>query len=150
MNTFHNHITLADNHPTFLRTGFHQSGTLSIVEETFCIWGYVWGTASAKNISVQVKWLRQSGRGPSEPSETPWWRLTPCLASIPRVAVYMALRSPFRRFFSFCRSPIHSGVVATVTIGRNEFIGYTLESGLQWVTLRKPLLTFLLHEARGA
>jgi hypothetical protein len=36
-----------------------------------------------------------------------------------------------------------------VTILRNGFIGYTLASELQCVTLRKPLLTFLLHLARG-
>jgi len=59
-----------------------------------------------------VKWLRQSGRAPSEPSETPRWRITPCLWAIPPVAVYIALWTPFRRFFSFCRSPIHSGIVA--------------------------------------
>ena len=69
-------------------------------------------TTSAKNISVRAEWLRQSGRAPSEPSETPRWRITPCPASIPRVALYITLQSPFRRFFSFCRSPIHSGVVA--------------------------------------
>jgi len=33
----------------------------------------------------------------------------------------------------------------TVTIRRNGFIGCTLALGLQWVTLRKSLLTFLLH-----
>jgi hypothetical protein len=68
--------------------------------------------SSAKNISVLAEWLRQSGRAPSEPLETPRWRITPCPASIPRVAFYIALRSRFRRFFLFYRSPIHSGVVA--------------------------------------
>jgi len=70
---------------------------------------------SAKNIYVRAEWLRQSGRAPSEPSETPWWRMTPRLASIPRVVLHIALRSPFRHYFSLCRSPIsnkHSGVVA--------------------------------------
>jgi hypothetical protein len=70
---------------------------------------------SAKNISVWADWLRQSGRAPSEPSETPRWRITPRPASIPRVELHIALRSPFRRFFSLCRSPTlnkHSGVVA--------------------------------------
>jgi hypothetical protein len=33
----------------------------------------------------------------------------------------------------------------SMTIRRNGFIGYTLASALQWVTLRKSLLTFLLH-----
>jgi len=70
---------------------------------------------SAKNISVRAEWLRQSGRAPSEPSETPRWRITPRPVSIPRVALHIALRSPFGRFLSLCRSPIlnkHSGVVA--------------------------------------
>jgi len=70
---------------------------------------------SAKNISVRAEWLRQSGRAPSEPSETPRWRITPRPASRPRVASHIALRSPFHHFFSLCRSPIlnkHSGVVA--------------------------------------
>jgi hypothetical protein len=72
-------------------------------------------TTSAKNISVWADWLRQSGRAPSEPSETPRWRITPRPASIPPAELHIALRSPFRRFFSLCRSPIlnkHSGVVA--------------------------------------
>jgi hypothetical protein len=70
---------------------------------------------SAKNISIWADWLRQSGRAPSEPSETPRWRISPRPESIPRVELHIALRSPFRRFFSLCRSPIlntHSGVVA--------------------------------------
>jgi hypothetical protein len=72
-------------------------------------------SSSAKNISVWADWLRQSGRTPSEPSETPRWRNTPRPAWIPRVELHIALRSPFRRFFSLCQSPIlnkHSGVVA--------------------------------------
>jgi hypothetical protein len=72
-------------------------------------------TSSAKNISVRAEWLRQSGRAPSEPSETPRWRITPRPASILRVALHIALRSPFGRFFSLCRSPVldkHSGIVA--------------------------------------
>jgi hypothetical protein len=68
---------------------------------------------SAKNTFVRGEWLRQSGRAPSEPSETPWRRITPCPASVLRFVLYSTLRSPFRRFFSFCRSPIHSGVVAS-------------------------------------
>ena len=67
---------------------------------------------SAKIISVRAEWLRQSGRAPSELSETPRWRITPRPASIPCVALHIALRSPFRRFFLLCPSPIlnkHSG-----------------------------------------
>jgi len=72
-------------------------------------------STSAKNISVRAEWLRQSGRAPSEPSETLRWRITPRLASILRVALHIVLRSPFRHFFLLCWSPIlnkHCGVVA--------------------------------------
>jgi len=71
--------------------------------------------SSAKNISVQVEWLRQSGRAASEPSVTSRWRITPRPASIPLVALHIALRSPCRRYFSLCQSLIlnkNSGVVA--------------------------------------
>ena len=71
--------------------------------------------SSAKNISVRAEWLRQSGRAPSEPSETPRWQTTPRPAPTRRVALHIALRSQFRRFFSLCRYPIvneHCGVVA--------------------------------------
>jgi len=71
--------------------------------------------SSAKNISVRAERLRQSGRAPSEPSETPRWRIAPHPVSIPRVALHIALQSLFHRFFSLCRSPIlnkHSGVGA--------------------------------------
>ena len=70
--------------------------------------------ASAKNISVRAEWLHQSGCAPSESSETPRWRITPRPGLILRVALHIALRSLFRRFFSLCQSPIvhkHSGVV---------------------------------------
>ena len=74
----------------------------------------VW-PSSAKNISVRAEWLRQSGRPPSERVETPRWWITPHPASILLVALHIALRLPFRCFFSLCRSPIinkHSLVVA--------------------------------------
>ena len=61
--------------------------------------------SSAKNISVRAEWLRQSGRAPSEPSETPRWRITPHPASIPHVTLHIALRSQFCRFFlRLCKS----------------------------------------------
>jgi len=97
------------------------NSTLELLEQFYqlCEFTREWfqnpKSTSAKNISVRAEWLRQSGRAPSEPSETPWWRITPRPASIPRVAFHIALRSPFCRFFSLCRSPIlnkHSGVVA--------------------------------------
>jgi hypothetical protein len=55
---------------------------------------------SAKNISIRAEWLHQNGHAPSVPSETPRWCITLRPASIPRVALHIALRSPFRRFFS--------------------------------------------------
>ena len=51
--------------------------------------------ASANKYSVRAEWLRQSGHAPSEPSETPRWLTTPRLASMERVALYIALRSLF-------------------------------------------------------
>jgi hypothetical protein len=89
---------------------------------------------SVKNISIRAEWLRQSGRAPSEPWDTPRWRITLRPASIQCVAFHIALWSLFHSFFSFCRSPIlndHSGVVVTVSIRQNWFIGYALASGLQ-------------------
>jgi len=76
---------------------------------------YFKNTSSAKNISVRAGWLHQSGCAPSEPSETPRWRITPRPTSILLIALPIAIRSPFRHYFSLCRSPIlnkHSGVVA--------------------------------------
>jgi len=107
-------------------------------------------TASAKNISVRAEWLRQSGRAPSEPSETPRWRFTPYPASRPRVASHIALRSPFRHFFSLCRSPIlnkHSGVVANCdhTSEWVHWVHTCNRIAMQWVTLWKSLLAFVLH-----
>jgi hypothetical protein len=53
--------------------------------------GWQIGDSLAKNISVRAEWLCQSGRAPSEPSETPWWRITARRASIQRVAFQIAL-----------------------------------------------------------
>jgi len=118
-----------------------------------CLWNYirlVARDASAKNISVRAEWLRQSGRAPSEPSETPRWQITQRPASTPRVALHIALRSPFRRFFSLCRSPIldkHSGVVANCdhTSERVHWVHACIGIAIQWVTLRKSHLVFLLR-----
>jgi len=65
--------------------------------------------ASATNISFRAEWLRQSGQAPSEPSETPRWRITPRAAPIPRVALHISLRLLFHRFFSPCWSFILNG-----------------------------------------
>jgi len=105
--------------------------------------------SSAKNISVRAEWLRQSGRAPSEPSETPRWRVTLHAASIPRVALHIALRSLFHRFFLLCRSPILnecSGVVANCdhTSEWDHWVRACIGIAMRWVTLRKSLLAFLL------
>jgi len=106
--------------------------------------------ASAKNISVGPECLRQSGPAPSEPSETPRWRITPCPASIPHVALHISLRSPFCRFFSLCLSPIlnkQSGVVANCDhmLEWVHRLHPCIGIAMKWVTLRKSLLPFLLH-----
>jgi len=104
---------------------------------------------SAKDISVRAEWLRQSGRALSEPSETPRWRITPRPASIPGVALHIALRSLFHRFFLLCRSPIlneRSGVVANCD-HTSEWVHWVrtgIGIAMRWVTLRKSLLAFLL------
>jgi len=46
---------------------------------------------SAKNTSVRAEWLSWSGLAPSELSETPRWRITPCPASIQHVVFHIAL-----------------------------------------------------------
>jgi len=81
----------------------------------YCVFVIPIAITSAKNITVRAEWLCQSGRAPSEPSETPRWKTTPRPAPIRRVALHIAPRSQFRRFFSLCRYPIvneHCGVVA--------------------------------------
>jgi len=106
--------------------------------------------ASAKNISVRAEWLRQSGRAPSEPWETPRWRITPRLASIPGVASHIALWLPIQCFFLLYRSPIlkqHSGVVANCD-HMSEWVDWVhacVGIATQWVTRQKSLLAFLLH-----
>ena len=103
---------------------------------------------SAKIISVRVKWLRQNGRAPSEPSETPRWRITPRPASIACVALHIALQSQFHRFFWLYQSPIlneNSGVMANCD-HMSEWVHWVracIGIAMQWVTLRKPLLASL-------
>jgi hypothetical protein len=103
---------------------------------------------SAKNISVRAEWLRQSGRAPSERSETLWWRITPRPASIPRLTLHIALRSLFHRFFLLCWSLIlneRSGVVAN-SDHNSEWVHSVracIGIAMRWVMLRKSLLAFL-------
>jgi len=70
---------------------------------------------SAKKNSVRAERLRQSGRAPSEPSQTPRWQITLRPAAIRCISLHIALRSQFRRLFSLCGYPIVNedcGVVA--------------------------------------
>jgi len=84
----------------------HISNGYLIVSLSFYLSISLWSQrASAKNISVRAEWLRQSGRAPSKPSETPRSRITPRPVSIPPVALHIALRSQFHRFFlRLCKS----------------------------------------------
>ena len=106
-------------------------------------------TSSAKDISVWAEWLCKSGRALWEPSEPPQWRITPCPASIPLVALHIALRSLFHQFFSFCRCSIsneHSGLVANCDrmSAWVHWVRACIGIAMLWVTLRKSLLAFLL------
>jgi len=105
---------------------------------------------SGRNGCGRDEWLRQSGRTPSKPSETPRWQITPRPASIPGVMLRIAFWTPFRRFFSLCQSPIlntHSGVVANHdhTSEWVHWVHTCIGIATQWVMQRKYLLTFLLH-----
>jgi hypothetical protein len=105
--------------------------------------------ASAKNISVQAEWLRQSGHAPSAPSETLRWRITLHPASIPRVALHIALRSLFHHFFLLRRCPIlnkRSGIVANCD-NTSEWVHWVracIGVAMRWVMLRKSFLALLL------
>jgi hypothetical protein len=82
-----------------------------------------------KNISVRAEWLHKSGRAPSEPSETPRWWFTPRLASVPRIALHIALRSPFLLALSvsyFTQSLWHCGQL-------RPYVGMgSLDAHLHW------------------
>jgi hypothetical protein len=78
----------------------------------------------AKNISVRAERLRESGRAPSEMSETPQWQITPHPVSIPRVALHIALQSLFLQFFSLCRSCI---------LNKHPGVGANCDHTLEWV-----------------
>jgi hypothetical protein len=105
--------------------------------------------SSAKQNSFRAEWLRQSGRTPSEPSETPQWRSTPRPASIQRVALYITLQSLFHCLFASYQSPIlndHSGVVANCgnTSECVHWVSACIQIAMRWVMLRISLLAFHL------
>jgi len=118
-----------------------RSGTVAITRNDLSIW--------AKISFVQARWLRQCGHGLSAMAETPWLQNSLHLTSIPQVALHIALQSQFHHFFSLSRSPIskkHSGVVAN-SDHTSEWVYWVcscIRIALQWVTLRKSLLAFLL------
>jgi hypothetical protein len=105
--------------------------------------------SAAKNISVWEERLCQSGRAPSKLSETPRWRITPHPVSLSRVALYITLQSVFHRFFLLSQSASlnkDSGVGANCD-HTSEWVHWVhpcIWIAMQWVTLRKSLLTFLL------
>ena len=104
--------------------------------------------SSAKHNSVRAEWLRGSGRAPSEPSETPQWRITAHLASIQRVAFHIAPWSLFRRFFLLWRSPMlndHSRVMANCdhTSEWVHWVRTCIGIAMRWVTLQKSLVPFV-------
>lgn len=106
------------------------------------------GSSATKN-SVCKECLRESGLGPSVPTETFWWWLAPGLAFITRIMLHTALPLLFHRFFSLSRSPIsneQSGVVANSkhTLEWVHGVHACIRIAMGWVILRKPLLTFLL------
>jgi len=80
---------------------------------------------SAKHNSVPAEWLSQSGRAPSEPSETPRWQITPRPAAIQRIVLHITLQSQFHCFFSLCRYSIvnkHYGGVANCDHSTRHFV----------------------------
>jgi len=104
---------------------------------------------SRKNISVWAEWLRQSGRAPSELSETPQWWNTPCPASIQRIALQIAIQAQFHCVFWLWRSPIlnKDSCVEANCDHTSEWIQWVracIGIAMRWVMLRKSLLTFVL------
>jgi len=59
------------------------------------------GLQQDMDCDISKKHFRPGGM---TPLETPRCRIAPPPASIPHVALHIALQSPFRRFFSLCRS----------------------------------------------
>jgi len=132
---------VCDKEDGYKRLSFHRRSLLPSIFSTI---------PSAKDISVWVECLRQSGCAPSELSETHQWRITPHLASIPCVALLIALRSPFGHLFSVCLSSIlnkHYGVVANSdhTSEWVHWVNACIGIATQWVPLRKHHIVFLLH-----
>jgi hypothetical protein len=99
---------------------------------------------SRRNGCVRADELRESHQ------RHPGGGLLHASASIPCVALHIALWSPFLPFFLLCQSSIlntHSGVVANCD-HRLEWVHWIhacIGIAMQWVPLRKSLHTFLLH-----
>jgi len=103
----------------------------------------------AKKNSVWAEWHSHSQRGQTEPSETSQWRILPCWALIIHVPLHSTLPSQFHHFLLLCPSSIlnkHSGGVANCdhTLECVHWVCACIGIAMQWVTLQKPLLTFLV------
>jgi len=104
--------------------------------EIWTTWRWAAFVTSAKNIAVWAEWLRQSGRAPSEPWETPRWHNARCPAPIPCVTLHITLPSRLCRFFLLYRYPIvnkHS-----VTIRQNGSTEYITKMYISLEAARKP------------
>ena len=104
--------------------------------------------SSAIKISVWSERLCQNGRAPSQTSDIPQWWITPHLASIPRIASHVALRSLFHHIFFLCRSPIpnqHAGIVANCddTSELVHWVCACMGMAIRWAMLQKSLVAFL-------
>jgi hypothetical protein len=107
-------------HPIWINEGVLPNGVLP--------------SASEITISIQAEYLRQSGRVPSQPSEALHWCISPRQASTLRVTLQIALRSLFTvssRAVSLLFEINTLALWGTVTILRDGFTGYALESALQ-------------------
>jgi len=102
-----------------------------------------------KKNSVRAECLLWSRRGPSEPSETSKWQLTPCEALLPHITLHIALPLRFTHLFSLTQCPVlnqYSSIVANWN-HMSEWVHWVracIGIAIGWVTPRKPLLVFLL------
>ena len=108
-----------------------------------------WYSTSAKSISIWAQCQCPSGRAPSEPSDTSRCWIRSRLASIASLALHIALQAQFCHFFLLNRSHTlndHSGAVARCDhmLEWVHIVHDYNRIAMQWVMLRKSLLTFLL------
>jgi len=104
---------------------------------------------SAKKKSVCAEWLHQCKPTQSDLSETPWWLNNPFPASIPRVALHIALRLWLHHFFLLCQSCILNEYYGTMANcdHMSEWVHWVhagIRNSMWWVMLWKSLLVFHL------